>query len=104
MSHYTIRYTNGSREELDEKAISDMKEYLTEKQWDAFMQIAASSDVDIDQLNFYFGMVGVKGRPFHAFCRKYFLDKYLVWMRTGEDPQLMDDRGFHIEPKEGAVQ
>lgn len=102
MSHYTVYYDQNihSREDLDKKALLDMKEYLTPKQWDIFMELAAASDTDIDQLNFYFGIVGISGRPFHAFCRKYFLDKYLIWMRSGSDAQLVDEQGFHIEPKE----
>lgn len=102
MTHVDIYYTDPSktRAELDAKAVKDMREYLTPKQWEAMIDAVGLINADglsVEGLNFLFGMVGVRGRPFHAFCRKYLLNQYRTWMQSGKDAQVVDSEGFVIE-------
>lgn len=97
MTHYDVSYKGMSRAEADTKAIKDIQEYLTPKQWEIFMGMVANPDTTIHTLNMSFGFVGVSGYPFHAFCRKYMFDKYVEWMTTGEDAVKLDAEGFTIK-------
>lgn len=106
MSHYDVIYDtkNKSREELDAKAIDDIKEYLgRDKDGAERFQILldCANEVNqgkmtVQQLNFTFGFAGIQGRPFHAFCRKYLLEKYKEWLRSpsGGEPVEPDEQGF----------
>lgn len=97
MSHYNTDYKGLPRGEADKKAIQDIRDYLSQEQWDCFMQGVGDPKMTIKGLNFAFGFVGVQGYPFHAFCRKYVLDKYRAWMASGDDPVQTDAQGFTIE-------
>jgi hypothetical protein len=45
------------------------------------------------------GFAGISGRPFHAFCRRYCLNKYREWMASndGGSPVQTDEEGFRIK-------
>jgi hypothetical protein len=97
---YEIPYVEGSREELDAKAINDIKEYLNDsKKWELLLECAKAVNegtLSAQQMNFTFGFAGIEGRPFHAFCRKYCLEKYKEWLAsdTGGKPVEFDEQGF----------
>lgn len=82
--------------EQDEKAIADIREYCSQKQWDALMQLVGHPDTTVQHINFALGLAGISGRPFHAFCRKYLLDKYREWMANGDDAVQTDEHGFRL--------
>lgn len=103
MTHYNRHYVAGSKTEaeLDADAIRDIKEYCNEKQWDLLVQASGQvlcGEITIDQLNFCFGIAGIEGRPFHAFCRKYCLEQYREWMRQPDQkgPHYTDKDGFRV--------
>ena len=106
--HYN-RYYDGpeSREAKDERAIEDIKEYLNDpKKFDLLVEGAESIEkkgrpvgadkITVQKLNFIFGMAGITGRPFHAFCRRYCLEPYKEWLRSsdGGDPVPCGEEGF----------
>lgn len=96
----TINYSKiNDRKERDAAAIQDIKNYLTDDQWDAIMQMVGNPTVTIQNLNFAFGFTGIDGYPFHAFCRKYRLADYRAWMAEPEagGPILTDEEGFSIK-------
>lgn len=89
-----------TREQIDVEAIKDIKDYCSEKQWDALQQAVGQVEcghLTIDNLNFMFGIAGVSGLPFHAFCRKYCLEQYRAWMADGSDGVPTDEQGFRID-------
>lgn len=94
--HYTKAYTTGERETRDARAIADIQDYLTPKQWNTFLQIAGDPASTADMINAAFGFVGISGYPFHAFCRHYMLTRYRDWMHAGDDAVQTDDDGFPI--------
>ncbi len=111
MSHYNVSYKDDTNENLDKKALADTLDYLGEDRMKIFVAMAEHEATTIEEMNFYFGFAGVQGRPVHAFFRKYMLAKYLAWMRSGDDAQIMDDQGYHViteetnnEPKKEATQ
>jgi hypothetical protein len=94
-------YLEGTREEKDAEAIKDIKEYLSQEQWDAIMQGAGAvlqkaPGWDFQSINFMFGITGIDGFPVHAFGRRYCLEQYKQWMRSGDDAVPVDDQGFTI--------
>jgi len=112
MTHYN-RYYDGpeSREAKDKRAIEDIKEYLGtdakgKEKFDLLVEGAESigrggrpvgaDKITVLKLNFIFGMAGITGRPFHAFCRKYCLGPYKEWLLSsdGGDPVPCDEEGF----------
>ena|SRR5687768_3837839 len=100
--HYYLDYTKLPNKEADEKALKDIREYLSQDQWDCLMQLVGNPATPINTINFCLGFTGVSGYPFHAFCRKYMLDKYREWMATpqGDEPGIeTDEHGFQDERK-----
>ncbi len=97
---YEIPYVEGSREELDAKAIKDIKEYLNDnKKWELLLECAKAVNegtISVQQMNFTFGFTGIEGRPFLAFCRKHCLEKYKAWLSSdaGGEPVEYDEQGF----------
>lgn len=96
MTHYDRHYILGTREDLDLRALADTREYLTQAQWDALLTMAGDERYSVHTLNVAFGFVGVSGRPFHAFCRRYRLGDYKDWLRSdqGGAPVEPDAMGF----------
>jgi len=97
---YDVSYRHLSREKADENAIKDIKEYLTPEAWDILMQGVGNPNTTIDHVNMSFGLAGVQGYPFHAFCRKYLLKKYREWMHSGDDAVMTDEQGYSLEKPE----
>lgn len=88
----------------DAKAIEDIKEYLgsiNPEVFDMFVELATAIEArdpkyKFGSLNMQFGIAGVSGYPFHAFCRKYCLQAYREWMGGGSDPIETDANGFNL--------
>ena len=102
----TISYADiEDRDQRDWAAIKDIKDYLSEKQWDVFCEEARDTHTaqDFQKINFYMGFVGIEGFPVHAFGRRYCLEAYRAWMMSSEggDPILVDEQGFLINLQEG---
>lgn len=93
MSHYTRRYSGLSRAEADNQAIEDMKDFLSDKQWQTVVAMLEEG-ADIEPVNFGLGIAGVSGYPFHALCRRYALERYRAWRAEGEDGVATDAEGF----------
>lgn len=102
---YITSYNDPSktREQHDEQAINDIREYLGSKEkFDLFVDAAEKvndGEGTIQSLNLLFGFAGIRDRPFHAFCRKYALEKYKEWLRADIDGEQYecDEQGFIIE-------
>ena len=93
---YEISYENiADRKERDEKAIQDIKDYLSPELWDIMMELIEGPHT-IKDINMSLAFAGVSGYPFHAFCRKYSLEKYREWMQSpnGGEPVIVDEQGF----------
>jgi hypothetical protein len=97
MSHATISYAGQSRTDADAAAIKDIQEYLNAKGWETLMKMVADPEVTIQTFNSAMGFAGIKGYPFHAFCRKYRLADYRAWMSSDPDPVPTDAEGFTLE-------
>jgi hypothetical protein len=116
MSHYEKKYTSSDRKADDEQAIQDIVEYLGMKRIPLFgdlVQLAVCVEHEIlckgrdgelhkqtiEGLNMTLGFAGISGRPFHAFCRRYCLNKYREWMASndGGSPVQTDEEGFRIK-------
>ncbi len=93
MSHYTMDYTALKRHAADVKAIDDIREYLSAKQWGVVMELVNDPACTVPHLNLAMGFAGVQGFPFHAFCRKFKLANYREWLGT-ENPT--DEEGFPL--------
>jgi hypothetical protein len=102
MTHYNRYYndSDGTREQLDERALNDIREYLGDKEkYDYLVSFAEAIDGEkrtVQHLNFAMAFAGISGRPFHAFCRKYCLEHYKNWLRSdvGGEPVEPDEHGF----------
>lgn len=105
MTHYNTHYDTATKspEELDKKALEDIKDYLGrhEKGYEMLLTlidyaIQCRTAEDVQGLNFSLGMVGISGRPFHAFCRKYCLPAFLLWLSsdTAGGSVVHDEKGF----------
>ena len=89
--HYNREYIEAksgkTREQLDIQAIEDIKEYLGTdvagvKRFSLLVECANEVNHDkmsVHQHNKTFGFAGISGRQFHAFCRKYCLEKLKEW-------------------------
>lgn len=96
MTQYDRHYS-GSPREMDDTAIADMREYLEPQQWNALVKLASLPETTINHVNFAMAFAGVSGRPFHAFCRRYMLERYREWMASEPDPIETDDEGHRLE-------
>lgn len=97
---YSISYAHPSREEADEQATKDIQEYISSEGWDALQQAVGQVNagvLSIQALDQLMGFAGVRGFPFHAFCRKYCLKAYREWMGSGDDAVQTDEKGFRIK-------
>lgn len=100
MSHYDVSYKNiQSRTERDSKAIQDIIDYIGKEKFRILEQITEDPKHSIGMLNMAMGFAGVSGMPFHAFCRRYPLAKYRIWMADDSfgDPIETDEQGFTID-------
>lgn len=104
---YERHYVGKSGPDLDRDAISDLRDYVSQDQWDTLQQAVGqltAGSLTFKQFNFLFGIAGVTGRPFHAFCRRYCLEEYRAWMAepSSEAPEGIqtDEAGFRIEETE----
>lgn len=93
MSHYLTRYNSPDRKANDIKAINDIMDYLSSKQWTMMMEAVATRPVDFAQINFFLAFTGIEGYPVHAFGRTYCIDAYRAWM-------LSDAQGVSIQTDE----
>lgn len=97
-----VNYQNNSPE-ADTLAIDQIKGFLSPNQWDALQQGVGQvmcNHMTVKQFSFLFGLAGIQGYPFHAFCRKYLLKEYREWMHAGDknEPAVMtDEQGFPIK-------
>lgn len=99
MTHYEISYVDMPPVIADEHALKDIQEYLTPKQWDAALELAAevaAGRTEFGAVRMGFTIVGVSGYPFHAFCRKYCLEAYREWMHAGPNAVMTDSQGFPL--------
>ena len=96
MTHYNRDYNGLPPEKKDSQAIADIKEYATRIQFSTLVDAAKESGTTIQQMGYYFGIVGIEGYPFHAFCRTYMLDRYRAWMADGDNPVKTDEKGFPL--------
>ena len=58
----------------DEEAIADIREWCSERQWEALLRLAQAIELGESApstLDFAFGIVGISGFPVRAFARKY---------------------------------
>lgn len=107
MTHYDIKYDSGDRAADDAKAIADIRDYLSTKQWACLMALVGQATPaelaeagtpnyppDIKAIRFAFMVSGVSGYPVGAFCRKYALAQYRTWLASGDDPIQTDEQGF----------
>lgn len=102
MTHTNVDYsTQANREDRDATALADAYDWWSESQA-AHLEQAASevkTSEDIQILNMAMSFSGVCGLPFHAFCRKYCLAAYRLWMADPKmgKPYETDEQGFCIE-------
>lgn len=99
---YEVSYKGMDPEAADEKAISDIIEYLgTEKAalFGDLVQLAVCIEHEIPcdsvdgtprvqvlmGLNMTMSFAGISGFPFHAFCRRFCPTKYAAWMGSSLD-------------------
>jgi hypothetical protein len=101
MTHYDRDYSKiPYRDDADRKAISDIREYVTAKQWTAMLAYAervAAGEEDIRQLDTALRiMVGISGYPLEAFYRAHCLDAMKEWYATdnGDGVVHLDPEGF----------
>lgn len=89
------------RWQADDRALDDLKEWLTDKNWQIFRE-EAEKVTDAQgwiTINNSFGFIGVQGYPVHAFGRRYCLIGYRDWMHSETDggPIETDAQGFVIK-------
>lgn len=109
MSHVDVSYKKiASRKERDEKAIQDVRDWLTVTQWEALLvtlgSVAQAHKMQPDprhfqSINFACGFMGISGYPVFALGRKWCLDAYRAWMASdvGGEPTETDEEGFTNE-------
>lgn len=121
MTHYNRSYKGMDRKQADEKAINDIWEWMSGTYHDKaitlygdLVQLAVHIEYELpmrgkdgtphvlkfNSLNMTFGMAGISGYPFHAFCRRYCPNKYREWMTSGPDAVELNDEGFALEQGE----
>ena len=70
--HYEIDYGGLTQEEKEEKAISDMVEYVGQEHFDkivkAFQEAGPMTQMQVD---FYLSFAGIQGYPAIAFAKRY---------------------------------
>jgi hypothetical protein len=96
MSQYTRSYTGLPRAKADEQAIADVKEYLTETQWNT-MLVCFEEGWPLQAMDLMLGLAGVSGYPVHALFRRYALPAYREWMASEPDPMPTNEQGFPLE-------
>jgi len=104
--HSTVSYKDMSREAADAAALADIREYCSPKQWEALLTLSlqvSKGTAPIEALAFGFGVAGISGYPFHAYCRHYCLGAFRTWMTEGVDGVPVDAQGFPLraEPANG---
>jgi hypothetical protein len=77
MSHYNRDYTNEL--DADTAAIADIQEYLSDKQWNRFMELVLDDEVTCQQIDFYLHFTGISGFPVFAFMRRFRAAEYQAW-------------------------
>ncbi len=90
----------------DERAIEDIKSYLTEEQWKVLLGEArkVKTGDGFQQLNIAMSFAGINGMPVHAFGRRYCLVGYRAWMATPDSEGQSfetDEHGFCLDYEEG---
>lgn len=108
MTHYDISYKGMNRTEADAKAVQDIKDYCSEKQWNALLEYAhwvevGHKDFSFKRLKFMMQMfVGIQGYPIFAFGRTYCLKAYRAYMADDSEggPIETDEQGFSKEERE----
>ena len=79
MTHQTIDY----KDKTDDDAVADIREWMSDKQWDALctMRDQCLRDlVPFDMIVMGLEIAGVKGFPVHAFGRTFCPEQYNVWI------------------------
>lgn len=99
---YEVSYKGMDPEAADEKAISDIMEYLGIEKAALFgdlvqLAVCIEHEIPCDSvdgtprvqvlmgLNMTMSFAGIAGFPFHAFCRRFCPTKYREWMESSAD-------------------
>ena len=90
LAKFTVKYQPGP--DGDKKAIEDIKDYLTPKQWAYLEEALKDTAYSFQDCNVAIGFAGIRGYPGHALLRTYRLDQYRAWMREGGS--ITDKHGF----------
>jgi hypothetical protein len=78
---YDIDYKALPVAEADEKAIKDLREYISEKNWEIIIRALCNGELTrFQDINVAFGFAGVTGYPVHAFGRLYCPKMHQEWM------------------------
>lgn len=98
---YIVRYDQGTEQEKDAAAIADIKSFVDESVFNSLVDMASQCKTAIDcaHMNVYFSFIGIEGRPFPAFMRRYALESFKAWMHgnNGEKPCPVDEHGYPIK-------
>lgn len=94
---YERHYSSADKATNDKVAIKDIKKYLNAEAWDTLMQMVGDPQTTIQHINIALAIAGISGYPFHAFCRKYMLEKYREWLG---DEYPTDEQGYPLEERE----
>lgn len=78
----TVKYSEDSVEANDAKALKDIRDYLSKKQWDTIMSSVNDPTVSCRTLDMLLHFCGVQGYPIFAFMRLYRANEYQAWYDT----------------------
>ena len=79
MTHYEVKYEGTVEDAATRaKAIADIKDYLSERQWLVLMDSikAGATPTQVDRMLWF---TGVKGFPVFAFIRQFMPEQYQAW-------------------------
>ena len=107
MTHYTRAFNKSDRKQNDKDAIAECRSYLSTPVWEALLyEMGRAYEAGTAQACLQIAVatefVGIRGYPFHALARCYFLPAYRAWMLSGDDPIELDADHFPIYPKDKA--
>ena len=106
MSHVDRHYNSPDRRANDAAAVADVKDYLSDKQWQAvcaYVDEIRAGRAKFQGLAFSLEvMAGVSGYPIHALGRTFCLEQYREWMHSPDGGRAIqtDDDGFPLTDSE----